>query len=175
MRRASQPSAPANASWSDPGLAMVWAWGCPQNLKESGDPFLQGGISRLKRPRIWTGSTGDSWGFRAGSAIAFFSSLPQFRNPAECLFQAVATRFQSINHLNKVGRTRPQGDSMKASKNSTGARNVLGTPFVSCSRQPLTGFFRDGCCNTGPDDVGMHLVCSIMTDEFLTFSKGSGK
>lgn len=63
---------------------------------------------------------------------------------------------------------------MKASKNSTGARNVLGTPLVSCSRQPLTGFFRDGCCNTGPDDVGMHLVCSIMTDEFLTFSKAQG-
>jgi hypothetical protein len=54
------------------------------------------------------------------------------------------------------------------------ARNVLGQPLVACSFEPLTGFYRDGCCKTGPDDVGSHLVCAIMTDEFLIFSKDRG-
>jgi hypothetical protein len=52
--------------------------------------------------------------------------------------------------------------------------NVLGSPLESCSVDPLTGFYRDGCCNTGPDDVGAHLVCAVMTDEFLAFSKEQG-
>jgi len=59
-------------------------------------------------------------------------------------------------------------------ENTPRARNVLGTPLVPCSRQPLTGFFRDGCCNTGPEDFGSHLVCAIMTAEFLAFSKSRG-
>ena len=46
-------------------------------------------------------------------------------------------------------------------------RNVLGGPLASCSREPLTGFFRDGCCRTGPDDLGMHTVCAVMTEAFL--------
>ena len=52
--------------------------------------------------------------------------------------------------------------------------NVLGEPLTSCSHDPLTGFFRDGCCNTGPLDQGMHTVCAIVTDEFLEFSKAAG-
>ncbi|WP_281969629.1 MULTISPECIES: DUF2237 domain-containing protein [unclassified Polynucleobacter] len=54
------------------------------------------------------------------------------------------------------------------------ARNVLGEPLVACSFEPLTGFYRDGCCKTGPEDVGSHLVCAIMTDDFLVFSKQAG-
>lgn len=54
------------------------------------------------------------------------------------------------------------------------ARNVLGTPLVPCSMQPRTGFFRDGCCNTGRGDVGLHLVCAVMTEEFLAFSRSRG-
>lgn len=54
------------------------------------------------------------------------------------------------------------------------ARNVLGERLQPCSERPLTGFYRDGCCNTGPDDVGMHTVCAIMTEEFLEFSRSSG-
>jgi uncharacterized protein (DUF2237 family) len=54
------------------------------------------------------------------------------------------------------------------------AKNVLGTPLQTCSRDPMTGFFRDGCCNTGVEDAGMHLVCAVMTDEFLAFSKSRG-
>ncbi|MFT4717122.1 MAG: hypothetical protein ACI861_002213 [Paracoccaceae bacterium] len=52
--------------------------------------------------------------------------------------------------------------------------NVLGEPLASCSHSPLTGFFRDGCCNTGPQDVGKHTVCVQVTDEFLAFSKYLG-
>jgi hypothetical protein len=54
------------------------------------------------------------------------------------------------------------------------ARNVLGGPLGSCSTDPLTGFFRNGCCETGPEDVGMHTVCAVMTAEFLAFSMQVG-
>lgn len=53
-------------------------------------------------------------------------------------------------------------------------KNVLGGALQSCSHDPLTGFFRDGCCHTGPHDQGLHTVCAIMTDEFLEFSKSVG-
>ena len=53
-------------------------------------------------------------------------------------------------------------------------RNVLGEPLEPCSTNPLTGFFRNGSCLTGPDDVGRHLVCCEMTAEFLAFSKSVG-
>lgn len=54
------------------------------------------------------------------------------------------------------------------------ARNVLGEKLQSCSERPVTGFFRDGCCNTSPEDVGVHTVCAVMTAEFLEFSKARG-
>ncbi len=53
-------------------------------------------------------------------------------------------------------------------------RNVLGGPLTLCSATPTTGFFRDGCCNTGPQDVGSHTVCAVMTAEFLAFSAKAG-
>jgi uncharacterized protein (DUF2237 family) len=53
-------------------------------------------------------------------------------------------------------------------------KNVLGETLQPCSVTPRTGFFRDGCCNTGPDDVGLHVVCTQMTAEFLAFSKQTG-
>jgi len=52
--------------------------------------------------------------------------------------------------------------------------NVLGEPLKSCSSKPLTGFFRDGCCNTGPTDKGRHTVCVLVTEDFLEFSKSRG-
>lgn len=55
-----------------------------------------------------------------------------------------------------------------------GAKNVLGGDLESCSTDPMTGFYRDGCCNTGRDDAGLHLVCAEMTDEFLKFSRNRG-
>lgn len=52
--------------------------------------------------------------------------------------------------------------------------NVLGGALQPCSVQPVTGFYRDGCCNTGPDDVGVHTVCVVTTETFLAFSKAHG-
>ncbi|WP_397400490.1 DUF2237 family protein [Phenylobacterium sp.] len=54
------------------------------------------------------------------------------------------------------------------------ARNVLGEELVPCSLDPLTGFYRNGCCETGPHDVGLHTVCAVMTAEFLAFSRRAG-
>lgn len=54
------------------------------------------------------------------------------------------------------------------------AKNVLGTELQDCSRDPLTGFYRNGCCDTGAGDVGVHTVCAVMTAEFLEFSKAAG-
>jgi uncharacterized protein (DUF2237 family) len=52
--------------------------------------------------------------------------------------------------------------------------NVLGEPLKPCSFDPVTGFYRDGCCNTGPEDRGRHTVCARMTAEFLAFSRARG-
>jgi uncharacterized protein (DUF2237 family) len=52
--------------------------------------------------------------------------------------------------------------------------NVLGTALEECSRAPVTGFFRNGCCDTGPQDRGLHTVCATMTAEFLALSKYLG-
>jgi len=53
-------------------------------------------------------------------------------------------------------------------------KNVLGGVLAPCSTSPRTGFYRDGCCNTGPEDVGLHVVCAQMTAAFLAFSKEHG-
>lgn len=55
-----------------------------------------------------------------------------------------------------------------------GARNVLGEPLEPCSTAPMTGFFRDGCCNTAAEDRGSHTVCALVTEEFLQFSRSRG-
>ena len=52
--------------------------------------------------------------------------------------------------------------------------NVLGEPLLPCSENPVTGFFRDGCCNTSKEDIGMHVVCVRVTREFLEFSRFRG-
>ena len=53
-------------------------------------------------------------------------------------------------------------------------KNIFGQPLISCSHKPLTGYFRDGCCNTDDTDFGVHTVCIVATEEFLTFSKAAG-
>ncbi len=53
-------------------------------------------------------------------------------------------------------------------------KNVFGEPIAACSDAPVTGFYRNGCCDTGPEDVGSHTVCAIMTDEFLAYTKSVG-
>ncbi|MGB7395490.1 MAG: DUF2237 domain-containing protein [Pricia sp.] len=53
-------------------------------------------------------------------------------------------------------------------------KNVLGTELQSCCKDPMTGFYRDGFCKTGEQDVGTHVVCAIMTEEFLKYTKAKG-
>jgi uncharacterized protein len=53
-------------------------------------------------------------------------------------------------------------------------RNVLGGELADCSHDPVTGFYRNGCCETGPDDGGVHTVCARVTEEFLTYSAERG-
>ena len=53
-------------------------------------------------------------------------------------------------------------------------KNVLGGDLTGCSERPLTGYYRDGCCNTGSDDRGLHTVCAVMTGQFLAFSASRG-
>ncbi len=52
--------------------------------------------------------------------------------------------------------------------------NIFGEKLKSCSTDPVTGFYRNGCCETGPQDSGRHFVCAVMTDEFLEFSRLQG-
>jgi len=63
---------------------------------------------------------------------------------------------------------------MSDSAGRPGGRNVLGGPLLACSFDPVTGFFRDGCCRTGPQDHGSHTVCARVTDAFLGFSREQG-
>lgn len=53
-------------------------------------------------------------------------------------------------------------------------RNVTGGPLAPCSLDPLTGWHRDGCCRTGTGDLGVHVVCAVMTDAFLAFTRSRG-
>ena len=53
-------------------------------------------------------------------------------------------------------------------------KNIFGEKLITCSNNPKTGFFRNGCCDTDDSDLGMHTVCVIVTDEFLAFSKSRG-
>jgi uncharacterized protein (DUF2237 family) len=52
--------------------------------------------------------------------------------------------------------------------------NVVGGELLPCSTDPVTGFYREGCCSTGPEDVGSHTVCAVMTAEFLEYSRAAG-
>jgi uncharacterized protein (DUF2237 family) len=53
-------------------------------------------------------------------------------------------------------------------------RNVLGGALEPCGTEPLTGFYRDGCCSTGPEDVGLHSICAVVTAEFLAHQRSIG-
>ena len=56
----------------------------------------------------------------------------------------------------------------------TESKNVLGQAMQTCGCDPMTGFYRDGCCDTGPDDLGVHTVCCIVSEQFLAVSKHLG-
>ncbi len=70
--------------------------------------------------------------------------------------------------------TRCEAVPMSAPMAGPTDHNVLGGTLEPCSLAPRTGFFRDGCCNTGPDDHGLHLVCAEMTARFLAYSRAQG-
>ena len=55
-----------------------------------------------------------------------------------------------------------------------GEKNVFGGKLETCCTSPMTGFYRDGCCRTGPQDLGLHVICAEVTEEFLQFSKARG-
>ena len=63
---------------------------------------------------------------------------------------------------------------MTTTRYEVGAKNVLGRELIPCGMDPVTGFFRNGCCETNHEDFGMHTVCAVMTAEFLAFSKRAG-
>jgi uncharacterized protein (DUF2237 family) len=65
-------------------------------------------------------------------------------------------------------------DDTSSGRRRRPSRNVLGGVLEPCSMDPVTGFFRSGCCDTSAEDVGSHTVCAVMTAEFLAFSKRSG-
>lgn len=89
--------------------------------------------------------------------------------------------FESENHFHRPGmagweiaRRMPANDQFGRSMSEEAQKNVFGEVISSCSEAPLTGFYRNGCCDTGPDDLGSHTICAVMTDEFLAFSKQAG-
>lgn len=64
--------------------------------------------------------------------------------------------------------------SVKDDQADAADRNVLGEALIACSTDPMTGFYRDGCCRTGEEDLGVHTVCCVVTEEFLVFSRSAG-
>ena len=75
-----------------------------------------------------------------------------------------------------TGRSACGGARIALPGNTDGVtdRNVLGASLEPCGSDPLTGFYRDGCCNTGPDDRGSHTICAVVTEEFLEHQRRIG-
>ena len=83
----------------------------------------------------------------------------------------------SLDRVAVVPQSRPlrYNEAVNETGNDTEpARNVLGTKLEPCGTDPVTGFYRDGCCQTGPQDLGTHTVCAIVTDAFLVFTAERG-
>lgn len=73
-----------------------------------------------------------------------------------------------------LGAAGPERNEGKKMKEASKPRNVLGGELAECGRDPLTGFYRTGYCETGPGDSGVHVVCAEVTEEFLSFTKSKG-
>src|SRR5450759_1599471 len=89
---------------------------------------------------------------------------------AKILFSLLTSGFVEIQKDTAMLRD----DSSSGPSRRRTPRNVLGEPLEACSIKPMTGFYRDGCCNTGREDIGSHTVCVVMTSAFLDFSKSHG-
>lgn len=70
--------------------------------------------------------------------------------------------------------TKATSDHLLIADNMEPVKNVLGTALESCCTDPMTGFYRDGSCHTGPNDYGVHVVCAVMTQAFLDYTKSCG-
>jgi len=89
-------------------------------------------------------------------------------------FQTPRLRVRAQAGDGEASRKRLEDSFALPSTMGAGEKNVLGTPLEVCGTDPLTGFYRDGCCCTGPQDLGRHVVCSRVSADFLAFSKSRG-
>lgn len=102
--------------------------------------------------------------------------------PAPCTGRSASVRGGGRGLLGRGLRSRSPGDGLSVRSDSDAAMccdgamatNVLGTELQTCSTDPLTGFYRNGCCDTGGEDAGVHTVCARVTVEFLAFSAEVG-
>jgi uncharacterized protein (DUF2237 family) len=86
---------------------------------------------------------------------------------------AIATCFLAPDAVSQQCELPSEENRMEKEKGSE-SKNVLGQPLQQCGCNPMTGFYRDGFCETGARDRGSHTVCAVMTEEFLAFTKGRG-
>ena len=100
------------------------------------------------------------------------SSFSPSRVPRSSQLDPLLQQVQDLTYLRSY-TSQPMIRSSQPSAHST-ARNVLGGPLLPCSTDPMTGFYRTGCCDTGPDDQGSHTVCIVATESFLAFSQSVG-
>lgn len=98
----------------------------------------------------------------SGASIAF-----------QGIVMAIATCILAPNAMGQQCE-RPSKESKMEKEEKTQSKNVLGQPLQQCGCNPMTGFYRDGFCETGARDLGSHTVCAVMTEEFLTFTKKRG-
>jgi len=101
--------------------------------------------------------------------LCFAATLALLRRSKSLSAEIIATGKRLV-----ASRARAQDPPMTITRYDKDARNVLGTALAPCSLDPVTGFYRNGCCETGPHDLGLHTVCAVMTSAFLAFSKAQG-
>ncbi|AAK25622.1 conserved hypothetical protein [Caulobacter vibrioides CB15] len=103
------------------------------------------------------------------SLLCFVETLAVLRRSKSLSNEIIATGSRLV-----AGPSGAQDRAMTATRYDKNAKNVLGQELVPCSLDPVTGFYRNGCCETGPHDLGLHTVCAVMTRDFLAFSKAQG-
>ena len=119
--------------------------------------MIKNGMTKLPRLRLCRSSFAVTAPSRSGkSSFQFVSNMSGWFQVARKSASDQATKIHSISSMQRS------------------PRNVLGSDLIPCSTDPLTGWFRDGCCRTGAGDVGVHVVCARMTADFLSFSKNRG-
>ena len=96
------------------------------------------------------------------------------RRKTHIIVTLFAVLFVIVLHQKKASKTSPESILSLNSTTQNEVKNVLGTPLQICSKEPLTGFFRDGKCNTNSNDYCRHIVCAEMTKDFLNYTKKMG-